>query len=162
MYQWVLGPTTLFLLFFFHFWIFPLFIFQVLSLFLVSPLVPRKYPIPTSLPMLLWGCSYTHPPTPDSLTLHSPTLGHWAFIGPRTFPSIDAWQDHPLLHMQLEPCVLFGWWFSPWELWGICLSAWMILLFFLWVSLTVFGKFPCWRVSTPFICVYKDRYLEYS
>jgi hypothetical protein len=30
--------------------------------------------------------------------------------------SIDAWQGHPLLHMQLEPwvppCVLFGWWFS--------------------------------------------------
>jgi hypothetical protein len=23
-----------------------------------------------------------------------------------------------MLHMQLEPCVLFGWWFSPWELRG--------------------------------------------
>jgi hypothetical protein len=31
-------------------------------------------------------------------------------------------QCHPLLSMQLEtwvpPCVLFGWWFSPWELCG--------------------------------------------
>jgi hypothetical protein len=32
-------------------------------------------------------------------------------------------QGHPLLHMQLEPwvppSVLFGWWFSPWELLGV-------------------------------------------
>ena len=36
--------------------------------------------------------------------------------------SLSSHQGHPLLHMQLEPwvppCVLFGWWFSPWELWG--------------------------------------------
>jgi hypothetical protein len=50
---------------------------------------------------------FTHPPIPTSL----PSIPlHWginpAFIGPRTSPSIDAWQGHPLLHMQLEPCVL--------------------------------------------------------
>jgi hypothetical protein len=36
-------------------------------------------------------------------------------------PPIDDWLGHPLLHIQLEPwvpsCVLFGWWFSPRELW---------------------------------------------
>jgi hypothetical protein len=66
----------------------------------------QKHPITSSLPLLLWGCSST--PTPTST---SPPLIplHWgfyaAFIGPRTSPPIDAWQGHPLLHMQLEPCV---------------------------------------------------------
>jgi len=50
-------------------------------------------------------------------------MGHLAFTGPRSSPPIDAQQCHPLLHMQLEPwvapCVLFGWWFSPWELQGV-------------------------------------------
>ena len=50
-----------------------------------------------------------------------PTLGHRAFTGSRTSPSTDNRQGHPLLNMQLEPsvlpCVLFDWWFSPWELW---------------------------------------------
>ena len=56
---------------------------------------------------------------------HSPTLQHQAFTGTRASPPIDAQQGHPLLHMQLEPwvppCVLFAWWFSPWELqgWGL-------------------------------------------
>jgi hypothetical protein len=47
-------------------------------------------------------------------------LGHQVSTGPRASLPIDARQGHPLLHMQLEPwvpsCVLFGWWFSPWEL----------------------------------------------
>jgi hypothetical protein len=46
---------------------------------------------------------------------------YWAFIGPRTSPPTDAWQGHPLLHMQLELCVLFHWWLSPWELWEVWL-----------------------------------------
>jgi hypothetical protein len=35
------------------------------------------------------------------------------------------------LHMQLEswvpPCVLFGWWFSPWELWEVWLVDIVVL-----------------------------------
>ena len=50
------------------------------------------------------------------------TLGNWTFTGSRVSSPIDAWQGHPLLHMWLEtwiiPCVHFGWWFSPWELWA--------------------------------------------
>ena len=49
---------------------------------------------------------------PHCPSIHSPTLGHRAFRGPRPSPPIDAIQDHPLLHMQLElwvpPCVLGG------------------------------------------------------
>jgi len=80
--------------------------------FLVS--LSSILPPPASMRMLP-----SHPPTPTSLA--SPTLGKWAFTGPRAFPPIDARQCHPLIHMQLEPwvppCVLFGWWFSTQELW---------------------------------------------
>ena len=68
---------------------------------------------------------FPHPPTPESSPWHSPTLGHQAFTGPRASPPIDVWLGHPL-HIRLEPwvspCVLFDWWFSPWELWG----AWLV------------------------------------
>ena len=62
-------------------------------------------------------CSPTHP----LLSWHFLTMGHQAFTGPRASPPIDVQQGHPLL-MPLEPyvppCVLFSWWFSPWELCG--------------------------------------------
>ena len=48
---------------------------------------------------------------------------------PKASPLLDVPQVHPLLHMRLEPwvppCVLFGWWFSPWELW----SYWLVYIF---------------------------------
>jgi hypothetical protein len=84
--------------------------------FLVPP--PRN-------PLLhaLSPCFYERvpPPTHSCLpTLAFPYTGALSFIGPRASPPIDAQQGHPLLHMQLEPwvspCVLFSWWFSPWEL----------------------------------------------
>jgi hypothetical protein len=73
-------------------------------------------------------CSSTHPATPTSL---SSIPLHWgiysAFIGPRTSPSIEVWQGHPLLHMQLEPYALLCWWLSPWEFWGIWLVDVIVL-----------------------------------
>lgn len=66
----------------------------MLSSFLVSPL---KIPYPYPLPLL------TNPPTPASLSWHSPTLGHRTSTGPRASPSIDDQLSHPLLHMQLQP-----------------------------------------------------------
>jgi hypothetical protein len=74
-----------------------------------------KPPIPFPSPLLI------SPPTPTSLSWHSPTLGHWAFTRPKASPPTDDQQGHRLLHVLLKswvpPCVLFGWWFSPWELW---------------------------------------------
>jgi hypothetical protein len=63
-------------------------------------------------------------PTPASLPLNSPTLGHPAILtGPRACPPIDAQQGHPLIHVGLEPwvspCVLLGWWLSPRDLWMV-------------------------------------------
>ena len=96
--------------------------FKMLSPF---PISPSQTSYPTHYPLLLWGCSPSHPPTLTTPPCHSPTLGHRAFRGPRASPPIDDRQGHPLIHMQLEPwvtpCVLFGWWFSPWELWEFLL-----------------------------------------
>ena len=93
----------------------------MLSPFPVSPL-ETPYPIlspPPSMRVL------TYPPCPTSPPWHSPTLS----ITPsqeQASPPTDVWQGHPLLHMWLEPrvppCVLSGWWFSLWELWG----HWMV------------------------------------
>ena len=87
---------------------------------------------PSPLPLLLWGCSPTHPPTPTSLPWYSPTLRHQAFTGPRASPPTYVQKGHPLLHMQLElwvpPCVVGG--LIPGRSGGV--SVWLILLFFLW------------------------------
>jgi hypothetical protein len=93
----------------------------MLSPFLVPH--PWKSPVLSSLPLLLWGCSTTQLPSPTSLpSVPLPWGIYGAFMGPRAFPPIDAWQGHPLLHMQLEPCVLPWWWLSPWEL----LEDWLV------------------------------------
>jgi hypothetical protein len=90
-----------------------------------SPPKP-PYPItpsPASMRVLPPTPTHTHPhpPTPTSPLWHSPTLGCQTPSGPRASPPIDVWQGLPLPHMQPEPWVpsgvLFGWWFSPSELW---------------------------------------------
>ena len=77
------------------------------------------------------GCFPTQPPSLTPPFWHSPILGHQAFPGPRASPPIDVQQGHPLLHMQLNPwvlpCVLFGWWFSAWELWELWLVDIVVL-----------------------------------
>jgi hypothetical protein len=92
--------------------------FKCYPLFWLPLWKPR---IPFPLPLL------TNPPTPASLSCHSPILGHRAFTGWRASPPIDAWQDHPLLHMWLEPwvplCVLFGLWSSSLGAFGDWLVA---------------------------------------
>ena len=81
-------------------------------------------PFPASMSML------THPPTHSCIpSLTFPYTG--SVPGPRASLPIDVQQDHPLLHMQMEPGVLssllFGWCFSPWELWGLCLVDIVVL-----------------------------------
>jgi hypothetical protein len=80
-----------------------------------SPL--QKPSIPDSFPLSLWGCSPTHTTTPAFSPWHSPTLGQWTPTEPT-----DVQQGHLLPHKWLEswvpPCVLFGWWSSPWVLQG--------------------------------------------
>ena len=85
---------------------------------------PSKIPLPyPSYPCIYEGVPHT--PTPTSLLWISPTLGH--------LPSQDQGPllplRHPLLHMWMEPrvplCALFGWWFSPRELWEV----WLVDIF---------------------------------
>jgi hypothetical protein len=66
----------------------------------------------------------TNPPTPTSLSWHSPTLENWAFTRPRTSLLIDVSQGHPsatYVAEALSPsiCILWLVVFSPWELWGL-------------------------------------------
>ena len=101
----------------------------MLSPFLVSlPQMPYPfYPL---------HCLYEGAPSPTNpLLLQHPSIPlHWG-IKPSQYqggsPSIDDWQGHPLLHMQLEPwvppCVIFGWWFSPWEFWEVWLVNIVVL-----------------------------------
>jgi hypothetical protein len=57
--------------------------FIYISNFIPFPGPPSQKPlIPSLLPLLLWGCCLTHPPTPTSLFWNSPTMGHQAFKGP--------------------------------------------------------------------------------
>ena len=115
----------------FFYWYF-LYLLQMLSSFLVPPLTPQKPTLSSPSSCFYEGVS-TPLPTSASWHLLSSTLGHITFRGSRASPPIDAGQGHPLLHLWLEPwvppCVLFGWWHSPWESGE---SGWLILLFFLW------------------------------
>jgi hypothetical protein len=66
-------------------------LFIAISYFIPLPVYPSTNPIsPPSSPLLLWGCSPTHLPTPITLPLHSTTLGHLAFTGPRASLPIDT------------------------------------------------------------------------
>jgi hypothetical protein len=95
------------------------------------PVSPPHTPIPSHLPLLLWGYSSSHLSILISPPWHSPTVGHHVFTGQRASSPIDIWQGHLLLYMWLEPwvppCVFFCWWFSPWEIWGIWLVGIVVL-----------------------------------
>ena len=105
-----------------------------------------KSPNPSSLPLLLWGCSTTHQLTLISPPWHSPILEYQAFTGPMAFLPIDTWLGCPLLHMHLEPWV-------PSCIFGLVSrssggSGWLILLFFLGFqassALSVLFLIPQW------------------
>jgi hypothetical protein len=91
--------------------------------------LPHPMPLP-HFPLPLWGCSSTHSPTPAS-PLSTPHMGHQASSPPTDAPC-EGWLQirHPLLHMEswLSPCILSGWWFSPWELWVVWLVTIVLLM----------------------------------
>ena len=98
----------------------------MLSPFLVSPL-KTPYPIP-HLPASIRVLSQ---PSNQPILLPRPDIpkhlaGHPSFTVPRDSPPIDLRQSYSLLYIWLEPwitpCVLFGWWFSHWELWGVLIG----------------------------------------
>jgi len=96
----------------FFYWIFFKFIFQMLSHFPFPPLEPlSQNPHITSI---RWSPSHK-PLLPHCLGIPLHTLGE------SNFHKVKGLSSHwCLLDMLLEPwftpCVLFGWWFSPWEL----------------------------------------------
>ena len=98
----------------------------------VSPL-EIIYPIsPSPASMRVLRHPPTHPPTLSFLPdLAFPYTGALSLHRTKVSSPLDAIQGHPLLHMQLEArvplFVLFGWWFIPWELWGVWLVDIVVL-----------------------------------
>jgi len=84
------------------------------------PLSLLSHPISSSLPPASLRM-LPLPPTHSNLNALALPYLEETSLHRRNFPSIDAGQCHPLLHMWLEswipPCVLISWLFSPWELW---------------------------------------------
>jgi hypothetical protein len=76
------------------------------------------------------------PPPTHPLLPHHPSIPlPWVTEPPQDQGSplpVMPNKGHPLLHIQLEQrvplCVLFGWWFSPWEIWGFWLVVIVVFL----------------------------------
>jgi hypothetical protein len=108
-----------------------------------------KPPIPSPHP----PCSPNHP-----LPLPSPGIPlHWGIEPSQDQgPLLPLMTDLTLLCIQLEPwvppCVLYCWWFSPWELWGYWLVHTVVLPLelqtplFPWVLSLAWG--PCAQSSS--------------
>ena len=130
------------------------------------PISLPENPYPTHLLLLLWECAPTHPSTLTSPTTHSPTLGHWAFTGPRASFPTDAQQGRPLLYINQKHGSLHGY-----SLVGSLdpgSSGWLIL-FFLWVAnpFSSFSSFPNSSIGDPMLslmvcCEHPPLYLSGS
>jgi hypothetical protein len=104
--------------------------FLYISNVIPFPCLPPELPTPPLSPASMRV--FPHPPTnPASPPLSSPTLGHCAFMGPRSLL--------PLMPSKAILCYICGWshgslldwWFSPWEFWaggwGGGGSGWLIV-----------------------------------
>jgi hypothetical protein len=84
-----------------------LFLLDVFFIYISNVIPFPGFPSENTISPPTSPCSPTHP-----LLLPGPGIPlHWGIE-----PSQD--QGHPLLHIRLvprvPPCVLFGWWFTPW------------------------------------------------
>jgi hypothetical protein len=87
-----------------------------------------NHPIPSSIPLLLWGCSSTHPPNSTSHPL-------FLYTGASIEPSQDQGTLFPLMHAIL--CYICSWSHVYSFVDGLVpesfgRSGWLIWLFFLW------------------------------
>jgi hypothetical protein len=48
-------------------------------------------------------------------------VGYQAFTGPRVSLTLDASDTYAAGAMGPSMYILYSWWFSPWELWGVWL-----------------------------------------
>jgi hypothetical protein len=98
--------------------------------------------------MRVFPCPPTHQLPPPALALSY--TGELSRHRTKGLSSHDARQDHPLLHMWMEPwvppCVLFGWGFSPWELWG----DWLVDIVFLSMGLKTPSSPSVLSLTPPF------------
>jgi hypothetical protein len=90
------------------------------------------FPSTNPLSSRLSDCLYegAPPPTNPLLPQH-PRIPFSSAIEPTQNHRAPPRKGNSLIHIQLEPwinpCVLFGWWFSPWELSGVWLVDTVVL-----------------------------------
>jgi hypothetical protein len=114
-----------------------LFFFKLDILFIyISNVIPFPgFSSEDSLSYSTTPCFYESAPHPTNHSYFTalPFLYNGAWNLHRTKGLSSHWclQGHPLLHMWLEPwvppCVFFGQWFSPWQLWGVWLIDIVVL-----------------------------------
>jgi hypothetical protein len=76
------------------------------------------FPFPLHTPHSITLFAFTH--SRFTLLWYRSTLGHQASTGPRASPATYARWSHPLLHIELEPCI------SPYKLFDR--SPWMLFM----------------------------------
>jgi hypothetical protein len=142
------------------------FYFYFLGIFFIyiSNVIPCPgFPSETSYPIPFLPA---HQPTHSHFpVLAFPYTGALSLFRTKDLPPIDVQQGHPLLHMQLNPwvlpCVLFGWWFSPWGIWRYCLVHIVVLPLGLqapWIlSLAPLGTLCTvqWFAESIHLCIYQ-------
>ena len=112
--------------------------------------------------------SYTHSPCSPTHSLPLPCLGISLHAGIKTsqdqgslFPLLSN-KAGDLLHMQLEPwvppCVLFGWWFSPWVLW----AYWLVHMFVPPMGLQTSSALSVPSLAPPLGTLYSVQWLVES
>jgi hypothetical protein len=116
------------LLSFLHFFLLDIF-FIYISNFIPFPHFLSARPLPSHLPS---PCSLTHPlPLPcPGILLHwgiEPSQGQGPFLSSHWCPTRPSSATY-VVEVLSPPCVLFGCWFSPWELWGYWLGHIVVLL----------------------------------
>jgi hypothetical protein len=127
-----------------------LFTFQIISPFWVTPHKPQSHPSSSATPLPLWGCFFTHSPSPATLLWWGIKPPHdQGFILPlmpdkAIFCCMCSWVHG------FPTCILFGWCFREcWVVWLVDIvlpmrlqspsaSSYLLEFFFVCVCLNIF------------------------
>jgi hypothetical protein len=146
----------------------------ILFIYISNVILLHSFPSTSSLPLL---------PPPDSMSelLYLPTYsclsnlafpysGSSSFHGTKGFPSQwcqikQSSATYPTGAMGTS-YIFFGWWFSPWELWG-CLFGWYCSSYEVSNSFSSYNPFPNIPIGVPvlspmFDCVHPHLYWSCS
>jgi hypothetical protein len=126
--------------------------------------LPSSNPPPYSPPLCLYkgGHSPTHPLPPESSSI----LFSEATSLHRTKHLPSYWcqkrQSSAAYVAWIYSCILFSWWFSPWEIWGVWMDSWYYYSFYgVIILFNSFSSYPNSSIgvtrNSPMVgCIYRD------